>query len=269
MSSLANNWRAMKARAWIRVVAANRELSWVLFETLLPSLSTACYVLIYRALHAPPEFEAYVILGGVMIAFWLNVLWGMAAQFFWEKDMGNLDIYMMAPISRMAILAGMAVGGMLGTAMRASVILVLGLAVFRIHFHLAGLASAFGIFLLAMAALYGLGMMLSSLFLLFGRGAQRWVEVAQEPIYLLSGFYFPVRNLGFGLASAVSLFPLALGIDAIRQTALGSDTGFLPVWVEASALAVLAVFFFLLARKMLQLMEDRAKREGKLTLKWQ
>lgn len=269
MSSLRNNVRAASARAWIRVVAANRELSWVWFETFLPALTTACYVFIYRAMGAGPEFESYVILGGIMIGFWLNVLWGMAAQFFWEKDMGNLDIYMMAPISRMAILLGMALGGMTGTAMRSVVILVLGIVAFRVRFQLAGLASAFGIFLLTMASLYGLGMMLSSLFLLFGRGAQRWAEAAQEPIYLLAGFYFPVKNLGFGVAAAVSIFPLALGIDAMRQTALGSGTGFLPVGVEAAALAALTVLFGVFARAMLRTMEHRAKTEGKLTLKWQ
>ena len=269
MSSLANNLRAASARAWIRVVAANRELSWVFFETFLPAMTTAGYVLVYRALGAPPEYESYVILGGVMTAFWLNVLWGMAAQFFWEKDMGNLEIYMMAPISRMSILLGMAVGGMMGTAMRSIVILILGIAVFRVRFEPGGLAAAFGIFLLSMTALYGLGMMLASLFLLFGRSAQRWVEVAQEPVYLLSGFYFPIANLGFTVAAIASAFPLALGMDAIRQTALGSKAGFLPVGVEAGALAALAVLFFLLARRMLHLMEDRAKREGRLTLKWQ
>jgi ABC-2 type transport system permease protein len=266
---LARNLKAMKARAWIRVVAANRELSWVWFETALPSMAMCVYVLIYRAMGVPREFEAYVILGGIMMGFWMNVLWGMAAQFFWEKDMGNLDIYMMAPISRMAILLGMAVGGMLGTAIRSAVILVLGLTVFGVRFRLAGLLPAFGIFLLTMAALYGLGMMLASLFLLFGRGAQRWTEAAQEPVYLLGGFYFPIRNLGFVLASLTSVFPLSLGLDALRQTALGSNSGFLPVGIEASALACLAALFTLLARRSLAAMERRAKVDGKLTLKWQ
>lgn len=269
MSSFRNNFRAMRARAWIRVVAANRELSWVFFETFLPSLSTASFVMIYRALGASKEYEGYVILGGIMTAFWLNVLWGMASQFFWEKDMGNLDIYMMAPISRMAILTGMAIGGMTGTAMRSVVILILGIGIFHVNFQPAGLAAAFGIFLVAMAGLYGLGMMLSSVFLLFGRSAQRWAEVAQEPIYLLSGFNFPIRSLPVGLAMAASVFPLALGIDAIRQTALGSGSGFLPVWQEITVLAMLAVVFFALARWMLRWMEHRAKTEGKLTLKWQ
>src|SRR5216117_3722168 len=62
---------------------------------------------------------ASVVLGGTMVAFWLNVLWSMASQLYWEKEIGNLQLYMMAPMNRMALLGGMAVGGMVMTSMRA------------------------------------------------------------------------------------------------------------------------------------------------------
>ena len=41
---------------------------------------------VYRALQAPPEYIGFVVLGGAMTAFWLNVMWMMAAQLYWEKD---------------------------------------------------------------------------------------------------------------------------------------------------------------------------------------
>ena len=47
-----------------------------------------------------------------MTAFWLNVIWMMAAQLYWEKDQGNLDLYFTAPINLMSVLLGMAVGGL-------------------------------------------------------------------------------------------------------------------------------------------------------------
>ena len=53
-----------------------------------------------------------MLLGGAMTAFWINVLWTMANQLFWEKETGNLALYIMAPNSLMAILLGMAIGGM-------------------------------------------------------------------------------------------------------------------------------------------------------------
>jgi len=42
----------------------------------------SAFVLVYRGLKAPPIYEAFVVLGGAMIAYWNNVLWSMASQFF-------------------------------------------------------------------------------------------------------------------------------------------------------------------------------------------
>ena len=92
----------------------------------------------------------------------------------------------------------------------------------------------------------------------------------QEPIYLVSGFYFPVRALGFWVALGASILPITLGLDAMRQLLFGaSSNGFLPVDVEMIVLAVLAVVFFVLARHFLEYMENLGKREGRLTLRWQ
>ena len=66
---------------------------------------------VYRALQAPPEYIGFVVLGGAMTAFWLNVIWMMASQLWWEKSQGNLELYFAAPMSIMSVLFGMAVGG--------------------------------------------------------------------------------------------------------------------------------------------------------------
>lgn len=86
---LSNNLRTIWARSYVRIVGANRELSWVFFEIFLPLLNVSAYVFVYRALNAPPEYEGFVIIGGSMLACWLNVLWNMASQFYWEKEMGH------------------------------------------------------------------------------------------------------------------------------------------------------------------------------------
>ena len=104
--------RAVGGRAYPRVSGMFREQSWVFFEILLPFLATSAFVFVYRALQAPPEYVGFVVLGGAMTAFWLNVIWMMAGQLYWEKSQGNLELYFAAPIDIMAILFGMALGGM-------------------------------------------------------------------------------------------------------------------------------------------------------------
>src|SRR5947208_4761005 len=92
------NLRAVVGRSYPRIVGANREPSWIFFEAILPLLGIAAYVFIYgalghRALVGVSDLAeiariqartnsliATVVLGGPMVAFWLNVLWSIESQ---------------------------------------------------------------------------------------------------------------------------------------------------------------------------------------------
>jgi ABC-2 type transport system permease protein len=259
--------RTVIARAYPRVIGMQREPTWIFFETFLPFLGTVGYVYVYRAMQAPEDYIGFVIMGGAMTAFWLNVMWMMASQLYWEKESGNLPLYIMAPNSLMAVLLGMALGGMVATTLRAGIIIVFGTLLFQIPFVIADFAQLFAVFLLTMTALYGLGMLLASLFLLWGREAWQISNSLQEPIYFLSGFYFPIKSFGFVMALTSSLLPLTLGLDAMRQLvfASGPTLGFIPVETEIIGLAVLAVLFIVAAKYWLDFTERKAIVEGTLT----
>jgi ABC-2 type transport system permease protein len=270
-TSLKTNLRAVFARSYVRFWAANREPSWWVSETIMPLLSTAAYVFVYKALKAPEEYIGFVILGGTMGAYWMNVLWSMAAQFYWEKEMGNLELYMIAPISRMSILFGMASGGFIHASTRAVAVFLMGSLIFKVDFAVISVTKLIIVFVLTLVALYGMGMLFSSVFMLYGREAWHGANLLQEPVYLLSGFYFPVRNLGFAVALIASFIPLTLGLDAMRQLAFraGSKSGFINVNLELSVLVLLCVIFLVAANYALKYMEYLGKKEGRLTLRWQ
>ena len=259
--------RTIVARAYPRVVGQQRVKSWIFFDTFLPLVGTAAYVYIYRAINAPPDYIGFVVMTGAMAAFWINVMWAMSVQLYWEKDNGNLPLYIMAPNSMMGILLGMALGGMVAAAFRASVILILGTWIFDVRFVVSDFVQLFAVFILTMSALYGLGMLFASLFLLWGRNAFQMTSLLQEPIYFFSGFYFPVKNLGVVVSTIASLVPLTLGLDAMRQLvfAIGPSIGFLPVRVELELLATLTVVFVVAAKYWLDRLERVAIQEGSLT----
>ncbi len=304
------NLRSVVGRAYPRVIGANREPSWIFFEVFLPLLGIAAYVFIYRAFYAAQvaqikagvcpsgpcgslaeqlaalqaagsQLNAYiatVVLGGTMVAFWLNVLWSMASQLYWEKEIGNLQIYMMAPMSRMALLAGMAIGGMFMTSVRALSTLVAGILVFGVLFQVADPWMLLAVFFVTLIALYGMGMTFASLYLLWGREAWNLSALLEEPIFFSSGMYFPAGGLflvptwGPAVAIAGSLVPATLGLDALRQLTLPPGTAPLPLLppaAELEILLVLAVLFLVLARFALAYLERLAKREGKLTSRHQ
>ncbi|HYS72834.1 MAG TPA: ABC transporter permease [Thermoplasmata archaeon] len=313
------NLRAVVGRSYPRIVGANREPSWIFFEALLPLLGIAAYVFIYQffgnqalavIMQATPTapfgmcgnnpctdasqqaqyaaavysntnaLVASVVLGGTMVAFWLNVLWSMASQLYWEKEIGNLQLYMMAPMNRMALLGGMAVGGMVMTSMRAVSTLIAGVFVFGVIFQVANPLMLLAVFFATLIALYGLGMMFASLYLLWGREAWNLSALMEEPIFFSSGFYFPLGGLfripGWGPAVAIagSFIPASIGLDALRQLTLGSTAFGGKLWIfdvttELEILVVMAVLFLILARYALAYLETLAKREGKLTSRHQ
>lgn len=259
-------WATMWARAYPRIVGTFRERSWMFFETLLPVLAVSGYVFIYRAIQAPPAYTGFAVLGGAMTAFWLNILWSMASQLYWDKDQGNLEIYILAPGPLMAVLLGMAVGGMVMTGTRAAAILVICSWLFDVSYQVAQPLWLAAAFVLTMAALYGMGMLFASVFLVSGREAWHLSNLLQEPIYLISGFYFPVRALGFWVATLASIIPLTLGLDAMRQLIFAGDSGlgFLPVSVELTVQLVLAVVFITAAYFALAKLEQIGREQGRL-----
>ena len=254
-------------RAYPRVIGTQRDPAWLFFDICLPFLSMVAYVYIYRALNAPEEYIGFVVLGSAMTAYWLNILWAMSSQLYWEKENGNLALYVISPASMMAVLLGMASGGLFSTTIRALVILVVGNLLFQVSYVVTSFWTLFLVFVLTMVALYGLGMMLSSLFLLFNREAWHTANLLQAPVMLFSGFYFPVRVFGFWVAAAASIIPLTLGMDAIRQLVFpsGALLGFLTVEVELWVLAFLSVVYLVGAFFTLRWMEKLAIRYGKIT----
>jgi ABC-2 type transport system permease protein len=269
---LLTDLRAVGGRAYPRVTGLFREKSWVAFEILLPFLATSAFVFVYRALQAPPEYIGFVVLGGAMTAFWLNVIWMMASQLWWEKSQGNLELYFAAPMSIMSVLFGMAFGGMVMSSTRAVVVLAIASVAFGVQFTIEQWVLLLVVFFLTLAALYGLGMMLASLFLMWGREAFHLTQLFMEPVYFVSGLNFPVGRLGLLGALALATIPLAVGLDAMRQLAfVGAEfpIGTPSPEVEALILVGMTVVFLLAARFMLRILERMARKEGRLSVRWQ
>jgi ABC-2 type transport system permease protein len=268
--SLALNLRATLARTYVRIAGSTREWTWIVGDAILPNLGMCAYVLLYRTLGAPRDYEALAVFGGILSTYWINVLWGMGSQFYWEKQQGQLQLYFAAPCSRMAILTGMAIGGIIMTTLRSIFGIFLGFVVLGVRVPAIDPGLLLLVFSLTMTSLYALGMTLASLFLLYGREAWHLSNALQEPVFFLSGLYFPLRALGALGAIAAGIVPLGLGVDAMRQALMGPGAqGLLPLGLEAWILAGFTIAFLVLARVSLAYLEGLSKREGRLTQRWQ
>jgi len=266
--------RAANGRAYPRIWGLSREPSWVFFDVLVPLLNTTAFVFLYRAMHAPESYVGFVVLGATLSAYWLNCVWMMGTQLHWDKREGLLELYVLAPVSMMALLWGMAIGGFYQATLRAvAIVLVLSIA-FGVHFDLMQWPMELAIFSITMLALYGLGMALSSVFLMWGREAWQLALALHEPAFFLTGLNFPLSKLLSSLPGFFTfisaIIPISFGLDALRQLMFpGEIAGVLSPMQEVLVLCGLAVFFVVLAIFALRRMEWLARVQARLSLRWQ
>jgi ABC-2 type transport system permease protein len=215
------------------------------------------------------RFAGFAILGGIMLAFWGNVLWSMASQFNWDKEVGIFEIYLVSPAPISAILVGMSVGGILATLPSAALVTLIGSVFFSLSINPSWTA-VFLTFILTLASLYAMGMLLSSLYLAYGREAESLNNAIGEPINLLSGLYFPSIGTGspfpFAIQVAASLIPLTIGMDALRKSVFYTGN-IRSLSFDLLILASMAVVLLFLGDKALKALEERGRREGTLVVR--
>ncbi len=261
--------RTMKARALVRLWSIFGEPLWIVVNMGFPVLSSLALALLYSSIGAV-NYVGFAILGGVMVSFWGNVLWSMASQFNWDKQEGLFEIYLTSPASITAILIGMSVGGIIGTVPSAIIVILIGWFLF--HPVVAASWGAVALtFALTLASLYAMGMILSSLYLAYGREAESMNEVLQEPVSMLSGIYFPsigpASRFPFAIQAVASLIPLTIGMNALRLTLFPPGVGIVAVWPSLLALSVMAVVFLAVSIFALKALENRGRRDGTLTVR--
>ncbi len=268
--SISINIRAILARAYVRIVATHREGSWIFLYGLTGLIGVASYIFLYRNLGAKKVFEGFVIIGGFVLSFWMNVLWSIASQLYWEKLSGNLRYFMIAPCSKMSILIGMSIGGIYMILFRSLFILFTAFIIFKTPLTLSNPFLVILTFFITLFGLYGLGMAFSSLYLLWGREAWHLSRLFEEPVYAISGLYYPIRVLPIFIVFIGSLIPLTLGLDAMRQAFFGKEAeGILNIYIEILILTILSIIFILLSYYALTKMENIARKWGTLIERWQ
>ncbi len=172
----------------------------------------------------------------------------------------------------MSVLLGMAIGGLIMSSTRALAILVVSTLVFGVTFNVEQWGLLIAVFFLTLSALYGLGMAMASLYLLWGREAFHLTNVMIEPVYFVSGLNFPVGKLGALGALAIATIPFAVGLDAMRQLVFAGQpyiTGTPPPEVEALILVAMTIGFTVVARWLIRRIERMARARGTLSLRWQ
>lgn len=134
----------------------------------------------------------------------------------WDRQFGFLKETLVAPVSRMQIMAGKTMGGATVAVIQGTLVMVICLiAGFRpTHFALIPLAFLFMVMIALLFA--ALGMAIGS-GLQDMQGFQLIMNFLVMPIFFLSGALFPLNGLGVVMKYVTKADPLAYGIDGMRN----------------------------------------------------
>ena len=161
----------------------------------------------------------------------------------WDRQFGVLKETLVAPVSRLTIMAGRTLGGATIAIIQGTLVLVVCmLAGFRPD-NWAAVPLALMFMALIAVVFAALGTAIGST-LKDMQGAQLIMNFLIMPIFFLSGALFPLNNLPAALTVATRLDPLSYGVDGLRGAFIGVSTmGFV---VDVSVLSVLSALFLVL-----------------------
>lgn len=165
-----------------------------------------------------------------------------------DRHEGFLQSVLVAPVTRLSMVGGKAIGGTLLALLQGVLLLCLA--------PLAGFSLSVTAVALAIVAMTGIALTLSTLGFLFAwrldsiQGFHSIMNVVLMPMWLLSGSFFPASRAPFVLKPIMYLNPLTYGYAALQQ-ALYWDKGpvesVTPLPVALAAILGFGVVFFCLA----------------------
>ncbi len=138
----------------------------------------------------------------------------------WDREFGFLKEIQVAPMSRMAVAVGKALGGSTVAMLQASLLLALAPFV-GVALSPLVLIEALGIMFLLALALASVGVAIASRITTM-EGFQVVLNFVMMPVLFLSGAFFPLQGLPGWLEWLTHLDPAAYAVDALRRIILSA-----------------------------------------------
>jgi ABC-2 type transport system permease protein len=166
------------------------------------------------------DYLLFLIPGMVTMSVMFSGI-GSGVQILWDRKFGFLKVTLVAPVSRLEIMAGQTAGGATNAILQGFCILIPALLILGIRIHsLAGVAVT-----LFFMALIGIG------FTAFGiaiasrmedtTGFQLIMNFVMLPIFGLSGAIYPISSLPSWIAPLTLIDPLTYGVEGMRYGLTG------------------------------------------------
>jgi ABC-2 type transport system permease protein len=175
------------------------------------------------------------------------------AELIWDRQFGFLKEMLVAPVPRVTIMIGRALGG-------ASVAIMQGLLMTLVCVIAGFRTASFTPWLLALVFM----VLMAIMFTAFGTALASIIDEFQAfqlviqflimPLFFLSGSLFPLRDVPRALQVVAILDPVSYGVDGLRVALTGAESHF-GLAVDLGAICAIAVLLILLSARFFSKIE--------------
>ncbi|HEY8347163.1 MAG TPA: ABC transporter permease [Symbiobacteriaceae bacterium] len=205
----------------------------------------------------------YLLIGALLWSYLSVLFQTMSETVAWERWEGTIEYTFMAPVRRIAFLAGQGLFGITYALIRTAIILGIVILWFDLDMSRANLVGGFVVLAVASLSFVGLGLVASVLPLMSTeRGAQA-THIIQGLLLLCSSVYYPVTVLPAWLQPVARLNPATYTLDAVRAAWM-EGASLTAVWPLVARLLLAGATLLPVGLLIFHIGERYALRTGKL-----
>jgi len=205
----------------------------------------------------------YLLIGTLVWRFLSTIFYWITDLISIERWEGTIEYTLMAPISRLTHVAGQTIFAVSYSMLFTGVILTVTTMVFSIDLSKANLFGGAVMLLAGSFSFVGVGIMASTLPLLFPERGQQMTHVFIALLLLVSGVYYPINVLPLLLQKIAIFSPATYVLTGVRQALLdGTSLG--DLWPNIWPVLIMGLFLIPAGLWVFRQAERYAKRTGKL-----
>ncbi|MEO0102256.1 MAG: ABC transporter permease [candidate division WOR-3 bacterium] len=206
------------------------------------------------------DIVTFVILGYIFIGFLNMALWAMGFSLRKEQFHGTLEAVFATPVPRSVFALGMACHSTLHQSIIVVFQLIVMYLIFSFTIKVSGILPSLLIIALMLFALYGFGMMVAALTLIFKQG---WLvsEALSGIMMVITPIAYPLAVLPIFMQKAALFVPATYGVLGVRYFLIGERLPFslTTLFIRLLILCVVWIAFGIL---VFNLIDHHTRRQG-------
>ncbi len=205
----------------------------------------------------------YLGIGTVVWAYLRAVFSNISEMIVWERWEGTIEYTMMAPISRLTHMLGVALFSIVYGILRTVLLLIALSFFFDVNLSGANAGGALLIILVGSLSFVGVGIMAAVLPLLFTERGEEMTFIISSLLLLVSGVYYPISVLPGWMQAAARVSPATYVLEGMRATILdGKPTNQLVHYLIP--MMIIGALTIPMGMAVFSIVERYAKRTGRL-----